>query len=374
MAVRDELTIDDNYAFVAAMQAAADDAIALLTTEAIKWTYTVLTPVEPVGEVEIVSADLAPPDAALPALTTLTLPTFVPFDYATVVVPTLPSAPSLAGATTTMWSETFWTNLKTRLAAFTENITSADTVDTAVNTLTSDLTKMNSALYAKDYERRAQVLRDLYSAADAKTGSKGFTFPNSMTTGLYLEAQQKFQFDMSQTSRDIVTHIFDWAKSVQQFSLQQGISAHNADIDFKVRYLNTVVTSYSATVNAMVDKYKAEIMGYVSQAEATIKEYIGEASALTERVKTLNDISIKQGEFELAKDKANADIAAEDAKIKIADFKARVDNFLETSKIDLHNRDSNNKNQITAASAAAQAALAMAAGASNIVLTTKAAP
>jgi hypothetical protein len=361
---------DTTNAFVTASQSAGTTAISKLTDAAIKWTYTALTPVPATGAVQVVSGSLAPSDAVIPAVGALALPTFTPFSYASLAVPALPTPPALTGATSAMWSEAFWTDLKTKLTAFTANITSADTVDTAVNTLTSDLTKMNSALYAKDYERKQQTLRDLYSAADAATGARGFSYPTSMTTALRMDAQQKFQFDMSEVSRNLITNIFEWAKSSSQFALQQSVAAHNSDVEFNIRYLDTTVKVYVATVEALIKKYQADVAALISQAEAKVKEFIGEAAALTEKVKVLNEIRLDEAKFDLAVDKVNADIAADDAKIKIADFQARVANFLETSKVDLESRDRNNKNQIQAAASAAQAAIAMAAGASTITLNT----
>ena len=343
----------------------ADAAIARLTDQATKWTINALSAVT-----NLTLGNLSAAAGTKPVLTTLTLPTYVAADFTGISAPALPSAPSLAAGTSAMWSETFWTNLKTKLSAFTDNITGSDDIDSVVVKLTSDTDKLQVALYAKEYERRTQTLRDLYSGADASSGAAGFSYPNSMTTALKLDAQQKFQFDMSQTSRDLVATIFDWAKSNYQFSIQQGVAAHGADVDFNIRYLGATLEAYSTNVNALLDKYKAELAGAVSKAETKVREYLTQFTAELDKQRALKEIQLKDADFDLAVAKVNADIAAEDMKIKLDDFKARVSNFLETAKTNLADRDANVKNQVTAASAAASAAAALASTAGTLTVNT----
>jgi hypothetical protein len=343
----------------------ADAAIARLSDQATKWTISALSAVA-----NLSLASLSTATGTKPALTTLTLPTFTAADFTALAAPALPSAPSVAAGTSSMWSETFWTNLKSKLTAFTDNITGADDIDTVVTKLTADTTKMQVALYAKDYERKTQTLRDLYSGAEASTGAAGFSFPNSMTTALKLDAQQKFQFDLTQTSRELVTTIFDWAKSNYQFSLQQGVAAHGSDVEFNIRYLGVTLEAYTANVNALLDKYKAEVSTAISKAEIKVKEHLTLFTAELDKQRTLKEIQLKDAGFDLDVAKVNADITAEDLKIKLDDFKARVSSFLETAKTNLADRDANIKNQITAASAAASAAAALASTAGTLTVNT----
>lgn len=352
-------------AVVDQMVTQANAAIARLTATATSWTYTALS------AVNAVSLDaLTPATGTKPALTTLTLPTYVAADFTALVAPTLPSAPSLTGGTSAMWSETFWSNLKTKLTLFTDSITGADDIDSAIDRLSSDTTKLQSALYAKEYERKTQTLRDLYSAADAATGAAGFSHPNSMSTALKLDAQQKFQFDLAQTSRDLIVGIFDWAKTNYQFSIQQGIAAHGADVEFNVRYLDTTIKAYSTTVNALIEKYQADVAAMVSKSEIKVKEFLAQFDGELAKQRALKEIQLKDAAFDLDVAKLNADIASDEMKLQIEDFKARVANFLETAKVNLEDRDANIKNQIAASTAAATAALALASGASTITLNT----
>jgi hypothetical protein len=356
---------DATRAYVTQVQTQANAAIARLTDSATKWTYSALSAVT-----NLTLADLPTADGTKPVTLTLSLPAYTPAVFTGLVTPNLPQAPTSTGATTPMWSETFWTNLKSKLSLFTDSITGSDDIDAAINRLSSETDRMQSALYAKDYERKTQTLRDLYSAAEAGTGAAGFTHPNCMTTALKMVAQQTHQFDLSEVSRTLIAGIFDWAKSNYQFSIQQSIAAHGADIDFNIRYLNTLAEVYSTTVTALLDKYRTDVQAMVAQAELRIKEYAAQYENELTKQKTLYDIRLKEATFDLEVDKANAAIKGEEQKLEIEDFKARVANFLETAKQNLEDRDLNIKNQIQASSAAANAALALAAGASTITLNT----
>ena len=352
-------------AVVSHMEDLADAAIARLTDAATKWTISSLTAVA-----NLTLSSLSAAAGTKPALTSLTLPTYTPADFTGIVAPALPATPSLAGATTSMWNEAFWTNLKSKLTAFTDTITGSDDIDSAVNKLTGNLTRMESALFRRGLAHKQQILRDLYSAADASTGAAGFTYPNSMTTALRLDAQQKYQFGLDELSDSIVTNIFEWAKSNYQFSIQQGVAAHGSDIEFNVRYLSVTVEVYTATTNALLKKYEFDISAAVSKSELAVKEFLAEFNGELEKHRTLKEIQLKDAGFDVEVAKVNAAILGEDMKIKLDDFKARVGSFLETAKVNLEDRNENVKNQITASTAAATAALALASGASTITLNT----
>ena len=367
--------------FVTHMQSQADTAISRLTAGATLWTgsagsITTLTATSNLAVTaggSSIAAGLISPTAAAgtkPALLTLTLPTYTAAHFSALVAPTLPSTVSLSGALAPMWNETFWSNLKSELAAFTSAITSSTSVDAAVALLTSEQTQMESALFYRDYERKSQTLRDLYSAADVSTGARGFSYPTSMTTALKLDAQQKYQFDLSETSRTLVTHIFEWAKSNYQFTIQQGISAHNSDTEFNLRYLDTTLKVYTSTVNALIEQYKVNVDAAVAEAGLQLKAFVDQVNVVVETQRALEDIRIKEASFDLSVAKINADATLEWDKTQIADFQARVNSFLETAKENLDAMDRNTKNQIAAAAAAATAAAAMAAGASTITLNT----
>jgi Skp family chaperone for outer membrane proteins len=263
---------------------------------------------------------------------------------ATIGRPTLPTAPGLSGYNTPIWNDTFWSNLKNLLTNFTGNITGSDDVDTVVTKLTNETTKLQVALYAADLERKQQALRDAHSAANAATGARGFTYPNSMTTALKLDAQQKYMFDLSQTSRDLVKQIFEWAKNNYQFSVQQQISAHNADIDFNMRYAGVLVQVFDTSVRAVLDEYRTAVASEAGKMDQKIKEFT----------------------LRLDVTKTNASIVEAKDRIAASNFNALVQQHVATVAKSIETAASNARNKIDAAVATVNAAANMVASASQI--------
>lgn len=254
------------------------------------------------------------------------------------------AAPNLSGYTAPIWNETFWSNLKSLLTSFTSNITGSDDVDTVVTKLTSETTKLQVALYATDRERKQQALRDAHSAANSAVGARGFTYPNSMTTALKLAATQQYLFDLSQTSRDLVKNIFEWAKSNYQFTIEKQISAHNADIDFNMRYADVLVRVYSEQVRNVLQEYRDKIAGEIAKAEQKLKAY----SIRLEVVKT------------------NAAVSSELDRVNSSNFSTEVQQHATDVSKAVETAASNARNKIDAAVAAVNAAANMVASASQI--------
>ena len=269
------------------------------------------------------------------------------FDTAlALIVPpgVLPTAPGVTGYTTPVWNDSFWTNLKSLLTTFTSNITGSDDVDTVVTKLTSETTKLQVALFATDRERRQQGLRDAFSAANAAVGARGFTHPNSMTTALRLGAQQQFMFDLSQTSRDLVKQIFEWAKSNYQFTVEKQISAHTADVDFNMRYAEVLIRVYDTELRGVLTAYREKVAGEISKAEQKIKNYATRLEAI----------------------KTNAGVVSEKDRIESANFGTEVQQHVASVAKSVETAASNARNKIEAAVAAVNAAANMVSSASQI--------
>lgn len=265
---------------------------------------------------------------------------------AEIIPGSIEAPPTLSGYNAPIWNETFWSNLKNLLTSFTSNITGSDDVDTVVTKLTGETTKLQVALYAADRERKQQALRDAYSAANSATGARGFTFPNSMTTVLKLAAQQQYTFDLSQTSRDLVKNIFEWAKSNYQFTVEKQISAHNADVDFNMRYADVLIRVYSEQVRNVLQEYRDKIAGEIAKAEQKLKAY----SIRLDVVKT------------------NASVSSELDRINASNFSTEVQQHATDVAKAVETAASNARNKIDAAVVAVNAAANMVASASQIAI------
>lgn len=162
--------------------------------------------------------------------------------------------------------------------------------------------EFQDSIFNEAYERNKQTLNDLYEMADAKTGAKGFTYPNSMTTSLKLDAQQKYQFDRNQISRDITKLVTEWARQNYQFAIEKGISFETFHSDFTYKYCTGFMDIYKSLVMTSVEVFKAEIA-----------EYLEPIKALTEASKLPVDVA-----------KINAEIEKENASLSIEEIKTRI--------------------------------------------------
>lgn len=156
-----------------------------------------------------------------------------------------------------IWRGALSDSIKTELAAY----LASDGIPTK---------EFQDAIFNTDIERKQQTLNDLYELADAKTGAKGFTYPNSMTTALKLDAQQKYQFDRENQSREIVKTVTEWAKQIYQFSIEKGIEFEKFHADFTFQYCTAFVSVYKDLVLAATTEFKARI----EAATAPIQAYI----------------------------------------------------------------------------------------------------
>lgn len=160
------------------------------------------------------------------------------------------------------------------------------------------------AIFNEDYDRKLQTLNDLLELADAKVGARGFTYPNSQSAILKLDAQQKYQFDLTQIGRDITKLVTEWARQNYQFAIDKGITLEQFHADFTYKYCT-----------GFVDIYKNMILASVEQFKAELSKYIEPIRALTEAAK----LPIELGKVNADIEKANAEVFTESNKAKISE-------------------------------------------------------
>lgn len=181
--------------------------------------------------------------------------------------------PAYGALETPIWSEVYWTGLKTVLTNMIGTVTNSTSMNTLIDQLTADSTRTISALYHGDLERKQQVLRDAFSAANAETGHAGFTYPNMMTTALQLNAQQQHAFSLAQTSRDIIKQIYEWAKSSYQFSVSKQVDVHAADVEFNLQYRRMAEAAFANEAQRVFNKYQREVELKLLAVEKAITAY-----------------------------------------------------------------------------------------------------
>lgn len=357
---------DSTVEYITAMKNKANEEITRLDGFADSWTFGSPATEKTIATISGAYTTLA----AITAAATVTLDTLTAYS-AWTAAPTLVTAPTLSSYTTPQWSETFWTNLKNGIDNFTGTVTNQTTLAGAggmLAQLTSDTDKIQVAFYAEDLQRKQQVLRDLYSAANSQTANKGFLFPTSMTTALKLDAQQKFQFDLSQTSRDLIKFLMEWAKSNWQFTVGQSISAHNSDIDFNTRYCDVLLKSYATTINAELDKFKAQVSQEIEKARTNVLEFQAKVDALIKKYTVETAAVQKVDELELKLDEVKISALSAHDKAAVDAWAAWASNAMRASEINVQAMQGQTNAKINAAAQALQGATTVASSATQVAL------
>jgi hypothetical protein len=196
--------------------------------------------------------------------------------------PTLPSSLALEPQVlerynTHVWSSGVLDDLQAKLIEFVETGGTGISLD------------VQDAIFNADKERQDQVLRDAMDRAGARSGARGFRYPNSMTKAMQSEILQKWQFDMRERSREITRLIADLAQKNVQFAIAENIKVETLHSDFALRYAGL----FQNITAALVDKYRAETSAYIAEYEAETRYVLSQVD-----VAKANS-SIKLGEQQL---------------------------------------------------------------------------
>ena len=337
-------------------QLTSDFPVGFVSSSTVNGVTTVHTPVLPTVVSLGTVADLPLPSLSLAPFTGLTAPS----------LGDLSTSGLLASGTTAMWNEGTWANLKTQLAQFTNFVANSDSVLGTVSQLSSDAAAQHVAMYAEEYERKLQTLKDLFSAADASAGARGFSFPNSLNYALKIDAQQRFQFEMSEVARKVLVHTFEWAKQNWQFSMQHQIAAHNSDVEFNTKLMDLSIKVYVAKVNALMEKYRNDVLALAQQTEIGVKQYLAQWQVAEQRFLAIKKEQLSLAEYGLKEASANAAIRHAEMTARIDAFKTQIGAFLKKFETDVQANDLKAREQIAAADTGVKAATALASTVSNI--------
>jgi hypothetical protein len=206
--------------------------------------------------------------------------------------PVLPSNLALEAQTlerynTHVWSASALDSLQQKLMEFIENGGTGISLD------------VQDALFNADNERQAQVLRDAMDHAGARTGARGFRYPNSMTKAMQSEILQKWQFDMRERSREITRLVAELAQKNVEFAISENIKVEALHSDFAIRFAGL----FQNITAALVDKFRAETSAYIAEYEAQTRYILSQVDI----AKANSDI--KTGEQQLLLRKWETEVA-----------------------------------------------------------------
>lgn len=284
-------------------------------------------------------------------LTNINLQAYTAIDFSNITAKTLPGNFTLDEKTfnTAQWDENdrYWNNITSTLDHFISDLTSQTNLDQVIKVLTDPILAKQNAMYNKDYELKSQALRDSIGAANSATGAKGFLYPNIITVALKMKAQQDFLFSMSQSARDLIKEMFEYSRNIYQFSIEKGITTHEADIEFNMKYADLLIKVYESKLKFVIEDLKAQIELKTQIAKARLEE-IG-------KVIDLLDAEIKA--------------MSEKDKNVIENSKIRIDALLKNHELDIGVALSKAKELVGSYATQAQSAAHVAAASAQIKIT-----
>lgn len=181
---------------------------------------------------------------------------------------------------------------------------------------------VQQAIFDQDRERRKQTLNDTMLMASAQFGGSGFRFPNSILAARHNELLQKYQFDDTEASRNIVRTIADLAQKHIQWGLTHVTSIEQFHADFAVKYSSL----FMDTMTHIVETYKADVMAKTSQADTEIRKGL----ATLDVFKTDADLEYKSAELKLTNEKYRLELELEKMKTSFQVYDAEIKKKIDT--------------------------------------------
>lgn len=145
--------------------------------------------------------------------------------------------------------------------------------------------EVQAAIFATGSERNLQILQDGLDLAGARTGAKGFRYPNSMTKAAEQEVIRNFVNQREDLNREIIKTMGAIAQQVMTEALRAKVSVASALADVSVKNLTYLLEAK----RAVLEEFR------VSQ-EANLAEFEGQLKALLATV----EIEVENEKLELA--------------------------------------------------------------------------
>src|ERR1019366_7826593 len=304
--------------------------------------------------------------------------------------------PNLTTINSPQWNGTNWDAINTNLLVLVDSIGSESGINSMISDLTSNPT--NSSLYNNDKTYKQNVLALLNSAIEIGTSNIGFTHPSGMRSALRLDAQQKYEFDLFQTSRDLIYVLYSIAKTLRSSSASKIHKTHEIDMQHNIKQGNLLWDVYKANMNSLIEQQKLEVTKtleqvnyildsnlvqyetllneYVAKSSIGIKKFVATANTSIEEIRTQNKIQRESAEYrysELSRlealrcgvNKINTETRSSFDKFSLGNFGEFITQSLAGIEIETRRKLASTTAQINGAAGALQAASIFNAGESE---------
>lgn len=178
---------------------------------------------------------------------------------------------------------------------------------------------VQQAVFDTARERTLQAAQDALDLAGARTGAKGFRYPNSMTKAAQHEIIVNVYNQREDLNRAIIKEFADMAQKNIQMALSAGVEAERISSEIAIR----VATFALETQKMLLDKFRIETEAFTKEYEETLRAllanldaekmnysvYLDYLQALRAQfdIQQRTEISRFEGDLKLAVEKLTAD-------------------------------------------------------------------
>jgi hypothetical protein len=127
--------------------------------------------------------------------------------------------------------------------------------------------ELQDAIFDQGRERDLRTLKDEMDMAGARTGARGFRYPNSMTRTLQNQALARYSDKKADLSREIIKVIADLAQKNVQFAMAQDVDIEKLHADFAIRYADL----YRNINKDILDRFRVEQEARIVEFEGKLK-------------------------------------------------------------------------------------------------------
>jgi hypothetical protein len=171
------------------------------------------------------------------------------------------------------------------------------------------------AIFDADKERKLRAMNDAIDLVQAKTSAQGYKYAQLQTNAAILDITEKYQFDLENQTREITKQMTEWARQAYQFSLQQGLDAEKAQMQFSGLFGTLLLDYFVKTFSLVLEKYKA----FVTTAALELKTTIDGIMATAEVYKANATITEAEEKLLYERDRLNVQQSIEQFKGDISD-------------------------------------------------------
>lgn len=189
-------------------------------------------------------------------------------------------------------------------------------------------------VFDNDRDRRLQALDDGLRTIASRHAARGFRLPTSYLSAQENELLQKYQFDATNSSREINKAVIEAAKEFQRFGAEKGIAIEQVNTQFTTAYNAAILDRLRTILDGHIKSFDLSLRGSellikIATTRAELLKMGYDAAISLQKLKT----DKKQIEFDIYKTQVGVQISAKELEVKL--YQLQVDTQIKEKELEL---------------------------------------